>query len=120
MNTCLRACGDRSSATKQKCGESTSGLSYEKFEGTLKKNKAAIQQRHKVDRVKFTVYVKEGLDLAVDPFGRGVGDVVLKVGQDIGQVALQGPRTPICLLQPSHKHQPLHLGGTHSKAGRTR
>jgi hypothetical protein len=47
-------------ATKQKCGESTSGLSYEKFEGTLKKNKAAIQQRHKVDRVKFTVYVKEG------------------------------------------------------------
>lgn len=47
-------------ATKEKCGETTSGLSYEKFEGTLKKNKAAIQQRHNVDRVKFTVYVKDG------------------------------------------------------------
>lgn len=47
-------------ATKERCGETTSGLSYEKFEGTLKKNKAAIQERHKVDRVKFTVYVKEG------------------------------------------------------------
>jgi hypothetical protein len=47
-------------ATKEKCGEPTSGLSYEKFEGTLKKNKAAIQERHKVDQVKFTVYVKEG------------------------------------------------------------
>lgn len=47
-------------AMKEQCGEQTAGLTYEKFEGTLKKNKAAIQERHKVDQVKFTVYVKDG------------------------------------------------------------
>jgi hypothetical protein len=47
-------------ATKEKCGEATQGLTFQKFEVTLKKNKAAIQQRHNVDRVRFTVYVKEG------------------------------------------------------------
>jgi hypothetical protein len=47
-------------ALKEQCGEQTAGLTYEKFEGTLKKNKAAIQERHKVEEVKFTVYVKDG------------------------------------------------------------
>lgn len=45
---------------KQECGEPTAGLTYEKFEGTLKKNREAIVAQHGVDRVKFTVYVKDG------------------------------------------------------------
>ncbi len=47
-------------AMKQQCGEPTESLTYEKFEGTLKKNSAAIMQRHKVQKVKFSVYEKEG------------------------------------------------------------
>ena len=47
-------------ATKRNCGEPTESLSFEKFEGTLRKNKAAIVQQHGVQRVKFTVYVKQG------------------------------------------------------------
>ncbi len=47
-------------ATKRNCGEPTDSLSYEKFEGTLRKNKTAIVQQHGVQRVKFTVYVKQG------------------------------------------------------------
>lgn len=42
------------------CGEPTAGLTYEKFQGTLEKNKAAILARHPADRVRFTVYVKDG------------------------------------------------------------
>ncbi len=45
---------------KQECGEPTDSLSYEKFEGTLRKNRDAIVAQHNVERVKFTVYVKEG------------------------------------------------------------
>jgi hypothetical protein len=47
-------------ATKQKCGESLDGFSFEKFQNTLKKNRDAIVQRHGVRRVKFSVYVKDG------------------------------------------------------------
>ena len=47
-------------AAKAQCGEATAGLTYEKFEGTLKKNKQSIQERHGVGQVKFTVYVKDG------------------------------------------------------------
>jgi len=47
-------------ATKQQCGESTSSLTYEKFEGTLLKNQQAIMDRHGVSKVRFSVYVKEG------------------------------------------------------------
>lgn len=47
-------------ATKRNCGEPTEALTYEKFEGTLRKNKAVIVQQHGVQRVKFTVYVKQG------------------------------------------------------------
>jgi hypothetical protein len=47
-------------ATKQKCGESVDGFTYEKFEQTLRKNEEALIQRHGAARVKFTVYVKEG------------------------------------------------------------
>jgi hypothetical protein len=47
-------------AAKQKCGESIEGFTYEKFEQTLRKNEAALVQRHGAQRVKFSVYVKEG------------------------------------------------------------
>lgn len=47
-------------ATKQQCGEPTDSLSYEKFEVTLQKNREAIVQRHNVQKVKFSVYVKDG------------------------------------------------------------
>lgn len=45
---------------KRECGEPTESLTYEKFEGTLRKNRDAIRSQHKVDQVKFTVYVKDG------------------------------------------------------------
>jgi hypothetical protein len=45
---------------KQECGEPTDSLTYDKFEGTLRKNRDAIIAQHGVDRVKFTVYVKDG------------------------------------------------------------
>ncbi len=46
--------------TKKECGESTEGLTLEKFAVTLKKNRDALVQRHGCKRVKFTVYVKDG------------------------------------------------------------
>jgi len=45
---------------KKQCGEPTSALSFEKFKGTLQRNKEALVARHACTRVKFTVYVKEG------------------------------------------------------------
>jgi hypothetical protein len=47
-------------AAKQQCGEDVENFTYEKFEVTLKKNEAAIVQRHAASHVKFTVYVKDG------------------------------------------------------------
>ena len=46
--------------TKRECGEPTDGLTFEKFQQTLKKNRDALMQRHGCKRVKFSVYVKEG------------------------------------------------------------
>ncbi len=46
--------------TKKQCGEPTDGLTYEKFQTTLKKNRDALMQRHNCKRVRFSVYVKEG------------------------------------------------------------
>jgi len=46
--------------TKRQCGEPVDGLTYEKFRGTLSKNRDALMQRHNCTRVKFTVYVKDG------------------------------------------------------------
>lgn len=46
--------------TKRNCGEPTDGLTFEKFQQTLKKNRDALIQRHGCKRVKFSVYVKEG------------------------------------------------------------
>lgn len=47
-------------ALKQQCGESVDGFSYEKFEGTLKKNRDGLMSRLGATHVKFSVYVKEG------------------------------------------------------------
>jgi hypothetical protein len=46
--------------TKRDCGEATEGLTFEKFQQTLRKNRDALMQRHGCKRVKFAVYVKEG------------------------------------------------------------
>ncbi|MGO9838069.1 MAG: MXAN_5187 family protein [Polyangiaceae bacterium] len=45
---------------KKQCGESTDGLTFEKFALTLKKNRDALLERHHCKRVKFTVYTKDG------------------------------------------------------------
>lgn len=47
-------------ATKNQCGESLDGFTYEKFRKTLVKNRDALVARHGVSRVKFAVYIKEG------------------------------------------------------------
>jgi len=46
--------------TKKQCGEPTDGLTFEKFQHTLKKNRDALMARHGCRRVRFSVYVKEG------------------------------------------------------------
>jgi hypothetical protein len=47
-------------ALKNQCGEPTASLTFDKFKGTLQRNKDALVARHGCSRVKFTVYVKEG------------------------------------------------------------
>jgi hypothetical protein len=47
-------------ALKTQCGEPTASLTFDKFKGTLQRNKDALVARHGCSRVKFTVYVKEG------------------------------------------------------------
>ena len=47
-------------ALKRQCGEETGTLTFDKFKGTLQRNKDALVARHSCTRVKFTVYVKEG------------------------------------------------------------
>jgi hypothetical protein len=47
-------------AAKQQCGEDTANFTYDKFEGTLKKNEAALVKAHGASRVKFSVYIKDG------------------------------------------------------------
>ncbi|MEZ4259160.1 MAG: MXAN_5187 family protein [Polyangiaceae bacterium] len=46
--------------TKRECGEPTDGLTFEKFQQTLRKNRDALMSKHGCKRVKFSVYVKEG------------------------------------------------------------
>jgi hypothetical protein len=47
-------------ATKKECGESVEGPTYEKFEQTLKKSRAALMKQRGAKHVKFAVYVKDG------------------------------------------------------------
>jgi hypothetical protein len=51
---------DQFAATKQECGESLDGFTFDKFQNTLRKHRDAIIERHGVKRVKFSVYVKDG------------------------------------------------------------
>ncbi len=46
--------------TKKQCGEPTTGLTFEKFQNTLRKNRDQLISKTKCKRVKFTVYVKDG------------------------------------------------------------
>jgi hypothetical protein len=45
---------------KKKLGEPTESLTYEKFRGTLQRNKDALVARHGCSRVQFRVYEKQG------------------------------------------------------------
>jgi len=45
---------------RKECGESTEGLSYEKFESTLTKTRDQVLSKHPAKGVRFSVYVKEG------------------------------------------------------------
>jgi hypothetical protein len=46
--------------TKKQCNEPVEGFTFEKFKGTLVKNRDQLVARHQCKRVKFTVYVKDG------------------------------------------------------------
>jgi hypothetical protein len=46
--------------TKKQCKEPSDGLSFEKFQNTLRKNRDALVQRHHCKRVRFSVYIKDG------------------------------------------------------------
>ena len=47
-------------ATRQRLHESTQGLSFEKFQVQLRKNKEQLVKQYACKRVRFTVYEKEG------------------------------------------------------------
>ena len=47
-------------ATKRQCGESTAGLTFERFAQTLRKNREDIMSKHGAEEVRFAVYVKDG------------------------------------------------------------
>jgi hypothetical protein len=47
-------------ALKKENGESVEGLTFEKFQNTLRKNRDALISKHGCSRVKFSVYTKDG------------------------------------------------------------
>lgn len=46
--------------TKQACGESVEGITYDKFSGKLRSNRQQLISRYSCKSVKFQVYVKDG------------------------------------------------------------
>ncbi len=46
--------------TKQACGESTDGITFDKFSGKLRSNRQQLISRYSCKTVKFQVYVKDG------------------------------------------------------------
>jgi hypothetical protein len=46
--------------TKQACGESIDGITYDKFSGKLRSNRQQLITRYSCKSVKFQVYVKDG------------------------------------------------------------
>ena len=55
-----RATFDEFVAMRKKCDEPTTGLSFEKFQVQLRRNKEQLVKQYSCRRVKFTVYEKEG------------------------------------------------------------
>jgi hypothetical protein len=51
---------DQFLATKQQCGEATTGLTYAKFADKLVKNRDDLMAKTGCREVRFTVYVKDG------------------------------------------------------------
>ena len=47
-------------AKKRDCGESTAGLTRDKFLQKLRENKASLVAKHHCRTVRFSVYVKDG------------------------------------------------------------
>jgi hypothetical protein len=47
-------------AVKRECGESTAGLTLDRFLQKLRDNKAALVSKHACKTVRFSVYVKDG------------------------------------------------------------
>jgi hypothetical protein len=47
-------------ATKQQCGESSAGLTLDKFRQRLQENRAALMTKHVCRTVRFSAYVKDG------------------------------------------------------------
>jgi len=47
-------------AMKEQCGESTAGLTLEKFTTRLRDNRAGLMAKHECRTVRFSVYVKDG------------------------------------------------------------
>ena len=47
-------------ATRERCGESADGLTYERFAVKLRKNREQLMQKYACRTVRFQVYVKEG------------------------------------------------------------
>lgn len=56
----LRTIYDEYIRTKQSCGESTTGLTFTKFEETIARNRAQLISQTGCVDVKFSVYVKDG------------------------------------------------------------
>ena len=46
--------------TRQRCGEPTEGVTFDKFAAKLRTNREQLMTRYKCQRVKFQVYVKDG------------------------------------------------------------
>lgn len=51
---------DQFVSVKQSCGESTTGLTYQKFSEKLIKNRDDLMAKTGCKEVRFTVYVKDG------------------------------------------------------------
>ena len=46
--------------TKQRCGEPTEGVTYDKFADKLRTNRATLMSKYACKTVKFHVYIKDG------------------------------------------------------------
>lgn len=55
---------------REECGESSAGISYERFSARLRQNRAQLIEKYRCETVRFTVYVKDGrAALKASPIG---------------------------------------------------